>query len=936
MVGTKWYKCDLHLHTPASKCFRDRSITPEQWVQEAIQKGLDCVAVTDHNTGEWVDDLKAAAHGTSLVVFPGVELTCSDAKVHLLIVFDTQATKQTVEDFITLSHINRSQFGEQDAHSPMSVEEILDLATSQSALCIPAHIDEFNGLSEVANTPRQKILKDDRLLGVQVVHPGILISESKYNSTEKEILTNSINKYFGATDKEIIERKFKITEERIKDWRQTVMQAVKCEKAILTFSDNPHAPRDSKHGLAGIGSRYTWIKMEQKPSLESLRQALLLHRFRIRPDFDCLNHQKPYNNPLIWIQKIKICATEISHASAPLELEFSPQMNSIIGGRGSGKSSILQFIRGVFKRGDELSSLDSVHDEFKRFFQLTDRAKRGVLKAGCTIEITIQRRDEIFSVRMAQGTNPVPTIELYKLNEVSGQFELHDPTFMTFLEFDIFSQKQIYEIATNLNSLRERIDESTDIIKNLKTELEIKASEYIEKASIIRTMKVKVERKPLLLAEIADTQNKINKFNEIGIQQELQDTQAFQTELNQLKAFVDQIKSREIEFENLAESVLLPQLNIDHASDMNRETLRPHFETINKLVQEVASNILKIKSKYSEIPRALRNEIGATSWNSGRKLSIKKFNEKKSQLIEAGVETIDQIEEDIKVLERKKQDLLLLEETEKEILLKEAEKALLKSEFVAKRLELTEARKTFLSDLLKDGNVRAKVQYGKDYSNLEEKLRNAIGCQNAFDDDINKLVETWKSGSPQTHNQATFDLILSMHNGTYTSGAFFQRFVSKIQTLNGEQLDKVDLIFPEDEIQLEYKTQAGQWKLLSNVSAGQKTAAILTLILSQGDKPLILDQPEDDLDNFLIYDLVVDKLRKSKESRQIITVTHNANIPVNGDSEYIIVMDSDSKYIQTKELGCIEDTGIKNAICTIMEGGKEAFDMRSKRYRHVQ
>ena len=101
MVGTKWYKCDLHLHTPASKCFRDRSITPEQWVQEAIRKGLDCVAVTDHNTGEWVDDLKAAANGTSLVVFPGVELTCSDAKVHLLIIFDTHATKQTVE---ALSH----------------------------------------------------------------------------------------------------------------------------------------------------------------------------------------------------------------------------------------------------------------------------------------------------------------------------------------------------------------------------------------------------------------------------------------------------------------------------------------------------------------------------------------------------------------------------------------------------------------------------------------------------------------------------------------------------------------------------------------------------------------------------------------------------------------------------------------------------------------
>lgn len=143
-------------------------------------------------------------------------------------------------------------------------------------------------------------------------------------------------------------------------------------------------------------------------------------------------------------------------------------------------------------------------------------------------------------------------------------------------------------------------------------------------------------------------------------------------------------------------------------------------------------------------------------------------------------------------------------------------------------------------------------------------------------------------------------------------------------------------MFPEDVIQLEYKTDAGVWKALSNASAGQKTAAILTLILSEGNKPLILDQPEDDLDNYLIYDLVVDQLRKSKETRQIITVTHNANIPVNGDSEVIIVMDSETKHLSPKLIGTIEDEEIKKALCAIMEGGTAAFNMRSKRYRNIK
>lgn len=56
--GAKWQKCDLHLHTPASQCFRDRNVTAEQWVDRCLEQQLDCVAVTDHNTGAWVDKIK--------------------------------------------------------------------------------------------------------------------------------------------------------------------------------------------------------------------------------------------------------------------------------------------------------------------------------------------------------------------------------------------------------------------------------------------------------------------------------------------------------------------------------------------------------------------------------------------------------------------------------------------------------------------------------------------------------------------------------------------------------------------------------------------------------------------------------------------------------------------------------------------------------------
>ncbi|MBK8329355.1 MAG: PHP domain-containing protein [Bacteroidetes bacterium] len=67
--GTRWFKCDFHLHTTASLCFQDREVTAKQWVDRAIAQGLNCVAVTDHNTGFGIDDIKAAAVGTDLTVF---------------------------------------------------------------------------------------------------------------------------------------------------------------------------------------------------------------------------------------------------------------------------------------------------------------------------------------------------------------------------------------------------------------------------------------------------------------------------------------------------------------------------------------------------------------------------------------------------------------------------------------------------------------------------------------------------------------------------------------------------------------------------------------------------------------------------------------------------------------------------------------------------
>ena len=161
-------------------------------------------------------------------------------------------------------------------------------------------------------------------------------------------------------------------------------------------------------------------------------------------------------------------------------------------------------------------------------------------------------------------------------------------------------------------------------------------------------------------------------------------------------------------------------------------------------------------------------------------------------------------------------------------------------------------------------------------------------------------------------------------------------FKNVITSLNDAQIDELMLFMPEDEIEVQYKPiQSGPFKSLSTASAGQKTTAILTFILSYGNNPLILDQPEDDLDNRLVYDLIVDRLKKAKENRQIIIVTHNANIPVNADAEYIVSMDSESSYLKVLTNGSVDKSEIKKEICDVMEGSQAAFDMRSKRYKQL-
>ena len=120
------------------------------------------------------------------------------------------------------------------------------------------------------------------------------------------------------------------------------------------------------------------------------------------------------------------------------------------------------------------------------------------------------------------------------------------------------------------------------------------------------------------------------------------------------------------------------------------------------------------------------------------------------------------------------------------------------------------------------------------------------------------------------------------------------------------------------------------WKDSKELSTGQKCTAILPILLMESEKPLLIDQPEDNLDNRYVTDKVVRTLQAVKQHRQLIFVTHNPNIPVLGDAEKVIVLDSNGTAARLVKQGSVDDC--RHEIVNLLEGGREAFELRAERY----
>ncbi|RIK56355.1 phosphoesterase, partial [candidate division KSB1 bacterium] len=151
-----------------------------------------------------------------------------------------------------------------------------------------------------------------------------------------------------------------------------------------------------------------------------------------------------------------------------------------------------------------------------------------------------------------------------------------------------------------------------------------------------------------------------------------------------------------------------------------------------------------------------------------------------------------------------------------------------------------------------------------------------------------------------------------------------------------EELDPPDVV--NIELNVNYPHAAARWRSMNELSTGQKATAILLLLFPESHTPLIIDQPEDDLDNRFIADTIIPTLRQAKRQRQFLFATHNANLPVLGDAELIIALDAGGEgnamraHIHETHVGSIDRESVKLLVEQVLEGGQRAFEMRRAKY----
>ena len=932
--GARWWKFDFHTHTPASHDYgkgsaqaRHRAIEPKQWLLGFMQAGVDCVAVTDHNSGEWIDLLKEAlrqlgqeqpAGYRPLWLFPGVEIT-ANGSVHVLALLDLE--KEAADIHALLGAVEyQGKRGGSDAAANKSVIDVVKAVTEAGGIPILAHVDKRSGAwQRLSGNTLKPLLEADGLFAIEVVDP--------HHERPGPVI------------------------QRNPDW------------AEVLGSDSHHP--DGKEGQRFPGSHFTWVKMAE-PSLEGLRLALLdgsgLSIRRSDPPSDAPLFD-PFAVPQHFLESIEIQDARFMGRGQPARLSFNPWLNALVGGRGTGKSTVVHTLRFAARRQDELEQLAKESEPWRAFERFNkvpaDRSQEGGLRKDTEIRLRLVREGVRHLVRWRQDGNEVVVEE----ETSDGSWKQSPVQSVTRERFPIrlFSQGHIAALSGGSQpALLQVIDDAADV-SVLQRKLDEARETFLSTRARIRQLTAKLGHRSDLILKRQDLERKLKQFEEAGHAEVLTEYRSRRRQVREMDRQFEVALAAADAIDETAEK-LQPEDAESGLFNKSMEGDRAATDAVGALADAIRTAARRLKDAAQELRDVARERqagLDVSSWKAAVDQATNKYNDLVSALRQEGVEDLNQYGRLTQDRQEVDLELAALDSLEKERdeLADQSHDQL--REVLANRQAVTAARNEFLITALAQNNfVRISVRaYGDDLRVdglrvIERSLRKALGTPTRFEHDI---LDTADAAAPtgciadliaelpdddakrslqfEQRIEALKQKIHSAARGGKSSfGGMFTNHLKKKFDETPEAFDRIQAWFPEDALRVEYSRGSGRdFQPITQASAGQRAAAMLAFLLAHGDEPLVLDQPEDDLDNHLIYDLVVRQIRESKGRRQIIVVTHNPNIVVNGDAEMLHAMDFRKGQCMVATAGSLQEKAMREEVCRIMEGGRDAFEQRYRR-----
>lgn len=948
--GATWRKSDFQIHSPRDPGWSGSPHLPgddeageqarDAWayafVNHCFREQLHLIAITDHHDFCMIPYVRRAIERhpnarSTVWLFPGVEVTCQDA-VQCLVLFDVDADIGLCRRLFGghLQNIdepsNSSSTGPQAIECGKGIEKFLEglmteTTLSRKTIVLPHASKDGAHKSMLRDGFAPRFAK----LPFDGVYTGKAYGQLK---------GPTLNKIHG----------------KILEWG-------KRRRGIITTGDNRH------HDNRNLGINACWIRMGE-PTAEGIRQSVLADRARIT-----------YEQPLLPSHRILELLVRSSLTGDRFKLIINDGFNAIIGGRGSGKSSILEYLR--FGLGRSSVDIRGEDEEFRA----RDRALIAETLSTGSVEVVIERDGLVETWRRDGASSQSIRITdadgaEIKLSPIEAQQRFRARGFYQKELSSLFTdQAETAEQITGI-AAAEEVDQRRELERKINAQKRAVAAAYQRVEELWRARYDLSVQKSKLDDLVRRIESLKQRLNEMGMSDEHQATlakaptylsleslyeESFEqtaTDLTLLNQLERRLRSVEIKQWSSVETDQSPEF------DPIRATLRD----IENAAQTVRSGIAIARAAISELELQQKEHFAEflpylQKFQGDQQDALLTLATYKSLAAE-----LDTLNKDRQAAEGayRRASAILIEYEGAEDALVAKRKLLVESVEQLQALLAAAAEKV---GLLSGGALRASIeredtphQYvdaikaifgGSRVRDVDGKCEDRIrglslpDAGETWDDMVEKAVQLRRrqllgnrTAETEPMPESDHTALEALFGGTLTPNQSRSMF----NNLSEASIAGMICAVREDHIKFEYR-DGGNYSPFHQASPGQQAAALLKLLLNQEAGTLIIDQPEDDLDNGVVME-IASLLQTTKRKRQLVFATHNPNFVVNGDADKIVALrPGASNRVDGQELseiesprvaihtdGAIETPSVRIAVTEIMEGGRIAFELRGRKY----